>query len=112
MIIQSERVWLSGSFFPAHITVEHGQILDIRLGLTTHADHDFGPRRIVPGFIDMHTHGGWNYDTNEDDATGLCRWAACLPQAALPTSITVWWLIQARWGGDTILPNGNFARSG
>lgn len=73
MIIQSERVWLYGSFFPAHITVENGKIHDINVGLIANADYDFGQRRIVPGFIDMHAHGGWNYDTNEDDAAGLRR---------------------------------------
>ena len=92
MIIQSERVWLYGSFFPAHITVEKGKIVDITVGLTSHADHDYGQRRIVPGFIDMHAHGGWNYDTNEDDAEGLRRWASRLPEegvtAFCPTTVT------------------------
>ncbi|MDM2842484.1 N-acetylglucosamine-6-phosphate deacetylase [Citrobacter portucalensis] len=92
MIIQSERVWLYGRFFPAHITVENGKIFDINIGLITDAEYDFGQRRIVPGFIDMHTHGGWNYDTNEDDAVGLHRWASRLPQegvtAFCPTTVT------------------------
>lgn len=92
MIIQSERVWLYGSFFPAHITVENGQIIDISLGLIADVDYDYGLRRIVPGFIDMHAHGGWNYDTNEDDAEGLHRWASHLPEegvtAFCPTTVT------------------------
>ncbi|HGY3718536.1 TPA: N-acetylglucosamine-6-phosphate deacetylase [Citrobacter gillenii] len=92
MIIQSERVWLYGSFFPAHITVENGKIHDINVGLIANADYDFGQRRIVPGFIDMHAHGGWNYDTNEDDAAGLRRWISHLPQegvtAFCPTTVT------------------------
>lgn len=92
MIIQSERVWLFGSFFPAHITVKNGQIFDINIGLIANADYDYGQRRIVPGFIDMHAHGGWNYDTNEDDAEGLRRWASHLPQegvtAFCPTTVT------------------------
>lgn len=92
MIIQSERVWLYGGFFPAHITVEDGKILDIKVGLIAGADHDYGQRRIVPGFIDMHAHGGWNYDTNEDDPAGLRRWASHLPEegvtAFCPTTVT------------------------
>ncbi|EPB5227590.1 N-acetylglucosamine-6-phosphate deacetylase [Citrobacter freundii] len=92
MIIQSERVGLYGSFFPAHITVANGKIIDINVGLIADADYDFGLRRIVPGFIDMHAHGGWNYDTNEDDAAGLRRWLSHLPQegvtAFCPTTVT------------------------
>lgn len=92
MIIQSERVWLYGSFFPAHITIENERILDVKMGLILNADYDYGQRRIVPGFIDMHAHGGWNYDTNEDDAAGLRRWASHLPQegvtAFCPTTVT------------------------
>ncbi len=92
MIIQSERVWLSGGFYPANITVEEGRISNIAIGLTHHAAHDFGSRRIIPGLIDSHAHGGWNYDTNENDPEGLRRWAVNLPAegvtAFCPTTVT------------------------
>lgn len=35
-------------FFPAHITVANGKIIDINVGLIADADYDFGLRRIVP----------------------------------------------------------------
>lgn len=92
MVIQSERVWLFGGFYPAHITVEEGQISHIAMGLSGDATHDFGQRRIIPGLIDSHTHGGWDYDANENDPEGLRRWAARLPAegvtAFCPTTVT------------------------
>ena len=92
MVIQSERVWLYGSFFPAHIIVANGRILDIKMGLIPDVDYDYGQRRIVPGFIDIHAHGGWNYDSNENDPAGLRRWASNWPRegvtAFCPTTVT------------------------
>ncbi|MGK9173694.1 N-acetylglucosamine-6-phosphate deacetylase [Yokenella regensburgei] len=92
MIIQSARVWLSGGFYPAHIIVEDGRITHIATGFVDNATHDFGTRRIIPGLIDSHAHGGWDYDTNEDDPQGLRRWAKHLPAegvtAFCPTTVT------------------------
>lgn len=92
MVIQSERVWLFGGFYPAHIAVEEGRISHIALGLADNATYDFGKRRIIPGLIDSHAHGGWDYDTNENDPQGLRRWAANLPAegvtAFCPTTVT------------------------
>lgn len=92
MVIQSERVWLFGGFYPAHIAVEEGRISHIALGLSDNATYDFGKRRIIPGLIDSHAHGGWDYDTNENDPQGLRRWAANLPAegvtAFCPTTVT------------------------
>lgn len=92
MIIQSERVWLSGGFYPAYITIEGGSISDIKAGQSASPTYDFGKRRIIPGLIDSHAHGGWDYDTNENDPDGLRRWAARLPAegvtAFCPTTVT------------------------
>jgi N-acetylglucosamine-6-phosphate deacetylase len=79
MIIQSERVWLSGGFYPATIHIENGRISNVAMGLSDNANFDFAKRRIIPGLIDSHAHGGWDYDTNENNPEGLRRWAANLP---------------------------------
>lgn len=92
MKIQSQRVWLAGGFYPAQITFENGMICDITPGINSHADYDYGSRRIIPGLIDTHTHGAWNFDSNENDPEGLRRWASRLPAegvtAFCPTTVT------------------------
>ncbi|ECM9761894.1 amidohydrolase family protein, partial [Salmonella enterica subsp. enterica serovar Typhimurium] len=92
MKIQSERVWLAGGFYPAQLTLENGVISDITLGLSPNVDQDYGSRRIIPGLIDTHAHGAWDYDTNEDDPEGLRRWTYRLPEegvtAFCPTTVT------------------------
>ncbi len=92
MKIQSERVWLAGGFYPAQLTLENGVISDITLGLSPNVDQDYGSRRIIPGLIDTHAHGAWDYDTNEDDPERLRRWTYRLPEegvtAFCPTTVT------------------------
>lgn len=75
MIIQSRRVFVAGSFMSAAIVLEEGRIKDIREYGTVPADMDYGEKRIVPGFIDIHCHGAYGYDTNNPDPQGLKKWA-------------------------------------
>ncbi|ADO50532.1 N-acetylglucosamine-6-phosphate deacetylase [[Enterobacter] lignolyticus] len=92
MKIQSERVWAGGGFYPAQITIEDGKICDVTPGTGSDADIDYGARRLIPGLIDTHAHGAWDYDANENDPDGLRRWAASLPAegvtAFCPTTVT------------------------
>ena len=47
---------------------------------------------IVPGFIDIHTHGAYGFDTNDANEEGLRNWMKNIPQEGvtgiLPTTIT------------------------
>ncbi len=93
MIIQSERVWFADSFSPAQIEIEDGRIVRINKYNEATPDTDYGTRRIVPGFIDIHTHGAYDFDTNDGDEAGLRNWAAKLPAdegvtSFCPTTIT------------------------
>ncbi len=49
-------------------------------------------RRIVPGFIDIHCHGAYGYDTNYAEPEGLKKWAKGIPSEGvtgfLSTTIT------------------------
>ena len=65
MVIQSRRVWISGQFLEAALKVEDGKIVQIYPYGTVEADVDYGTKRIVPGFIDVHTHGAYGFDTND-----------------------------------------------
>ena len=55
MVLQSRRVWLAGQFVPAQLEVADGKIVNVYPFGTKTADVDYGNKRIVPGFIDVHT---------------------------------------------------------
>lgn len=92
MVIQSERVWLAGQFTAAQLKVENGRIIGIYPAGTQAIDEDFGTDRILPGFIDIHTHGSYGYDTNDGTPEGLRDWMKRIPEegvtAILPTTVT------------------------
>lgn len=75
MRIQSKRVWVYGIFLPLSLEIENGKIISAEEYGSIHADADFGDRRIVPGFIDVHCHGAYGFDTNDANPEGLKKWA-------------------------------------
>ncbi len=92
MIIQSKRVWILGQFIEAQIEVENGKIQNIFKYGTKPVDEDYGEKRIVPGFIDIHTHGAYGWDTNDATEDGLRHWMKNIPEEGVtgicPTTIT------------------------
>ena len=74
MIIQSKKVWIADQFFPAQIEMEDGKILNVLPYGSKEADVDYGDKRIVPGFLDIHCHGAFEFDTNDANEEGLRRW--------------------------------------
>ena len=64
---------------PADIETENGKIAVIRTYGEREADADYGEKRIVPGFIDLHTHGSYGYDTNDGTPEGLKDWMRRIP---------------------------------
>lgn len=92
MILQSRRVWIAGQFIPAQIAVENGKIVRIYGYEELDADVDYENLRLVPGFIDVHTHGAYGFDTNDGQPEGLRDWMKRIPEegvtAILPTTVT------------------------
>lgn len=92
MIIQSKKVWIAGQFIAAQLMVENGKIINIFPYGTKDADADYDSRRIVPGFIDIHTHGAYGFDTNDAEEEGLRHWMEHIPEEGvtgiLPTTVT------------------------
>lgn len=74
MIIQSKKVWIADQFFPAQIEMEGEKIKNIYDYGTKEVDIDYGSKRIVPGFIDIHCHGAYTFDTNDAHEEGLRNW--------------------------------------
>ena len=75
MIIQSKKVWIADQFIPASIEMAEGKITSIGSYGSKKADVDYGDKRIVPGFIDVHCHGAYTFDTNDTHPEGLRNWA-------------------------------------
>lgn len=92
MIIESSRVWVAGQFTPLQIEIENGTIKGIYPAGTKTCDKNYGTMRVVPGFIDIHTHGAYGYDTNDGTSEGLREWARRIPEEGvtsyLPTTVT------------------------
>lgn len=92
MIVQSKKVWISGQFTPAQIEIENQKIKAIYPYGTKTVDQDYGCNRIVPGFIDIHCHGAYGFDTNDANADGLRNWLKHIPSEGVtglcPTTIT------------------------
>lgn len=92
MIIQSRRVWILDTFMECQIEMEDGKIKAILPYNCKEADEDYEDLRILPGFIDIHTHGAYGWDTNDATPDGLRRWVKNIVKegvtSLLPTTIT------------------------
>lgn len=97
MIIAGKHVWIADRFMPAKIYVEDGVICRVSSysyedNGAEKIDQDFGDNYIYPGFIDIHTHGSYGYDTNDGEPEGLRNWVKNVTEegvtAILPTTVT------------------------
>ncbi|NLZ55865.1 MAG: N-acetylglucosamine-6-phosphate deacetylase [Clostridiaceae bacterium] len=120
MIIRSRRVWISNRFVPAALEVAGTKINRVlpydfsdsadtpSPGKAVGTDEatlpgevacsanpeaiDLGSLRLVPGFIDIHTHGAYGENLMYAGEDGIARWQAALPSegvtAFLPTTDT------------------------
>lgn len=75
MIIQSKKVWIADQFTPAQLELEDGIIKEIYPYNEKEVTKDYGDLKILPGFIDIHCHGAYGFDTNDADPEGLRKWA-------------------------------------
>ncbi len=75
MIIQSKKVWFADQFVEAQIEVKDGKIVNVYEYGAKPVDEDYGSNWILPGFIDIHCHGAYGFDTNDAEEEGLRYWA-------------------------------------
>ena len=91
MRIKSSRIYIYGDLVRAVIEWENGKITRI-LPYDTEADEDYGDLRILPGFIDIHCHGAYGFDTNYGEEEGLRKWTEGIPSEGvtgfLATTVT------------------------
>lgn len=93
MLIRSSRVWTANQFLPAIIETKGEKIVRIYpYDENVKVDYDFKDKRIIPGFIDVHTHGAVEFDTNDANIEGMRAWTKYLPSegvvAFCPTTVT------------------------
>ncbi|MBC5688544.1 N-acetylglucosamine-6-phosphate deacetylase [Mediterraneibacter sp. NSJ-55] len=92
MIIQSKKVWMADQFVAAQIEMKDGKITNLYEYGKYPVDYDYGNDRILPGFIDVHCHGAYGFDTNDAQEEGLRYWVKNIVSegvtALLPTTIT------------------------
>ncbi|EKY28734.1 putative N-acetylglucosamine-6-phosphate deacetylase [Clostridium celatum DSM 1785] len=92
MLIQSKNVWIADQFISAQIEIDDSKITNIYKYNEKDGAYDYGNRKIVPGFIDIHCHGAYGFDTNDANDEGLRNWTKKIPNegvtALLATTIT------------------------
>lgn len=92
MIIQSKNVWIGNKFMPCQIEIEKEKIAAIHKYNSKNVDKDYGERKIIPGIIDIHIHGGFGIDTNDASEEDMRKLQIGLAAEGvtgfLPTTIT------------------------
>ena len=80
--------YVSGAF-----QTENGRFFAILPGLLTGEGVDLGGAKVLPGLVDIHTHGAVGHDVSDGDADGLTLMAQYLAShgvtSFLPTSVTL-----------------------
>ena len=92
MLIQSKKVWIADQFIPAQIEIDDNKISNIYPYNEKDDFIDYEDKRIIPGFIDIHCHGAYGFDTNDANMQGLRNWTKRIASegvtSILPTTIT------------------------
>lgn len=79
MIIQSTHVWIEETFLKKQLQIEEGKIVAINNYNEKEVDIDYGDLWILPGFIDIHTHGWCGCDANHPTLQTMEKWQKHLP---------------------------------
>jgi len=88
MVIQSKRVWYNEKWVPLQIVIKEDKIVQLNPYGLDKVDYDYGNNRIIPGMIDIHTHG-----YNGKDFLSTCtkewllEWLAYLPKEGVTSLV-------------------------
>lgn len=78
MKIRSNKVWVDEKLQPKVVEIKDNKIVNV-LDYDSEFDQDYGDNLILPGFIDIHTHGYAGVNANRPTIEGLDMWANNLP---------------------------------
>jgi len=92
MIFQNARIFTPEGFVRGGFTVENGRFGELFSGERAGA-LDLGGALVIPGLVDVHTHGAMGADFSDGDAEGLERMGRYLASRGVtsfaPTSMTL-----------------------
>ena len=76
MLFKNASLFLDGRFVPGAFRVEDGRFAAIYGTDPAEDGIDLGGAKVIPGLIDVHSHGNSGADFSDGDYDGLCRMAA------------------------------------
>jgi N-acetylglucosamine-6-phosphate deacetylase len=84
MRIASKNVWYKEEFIPATIEIEKNKIVDIKEGIYN-PDVNYDNAHIIPGMIDVHTHGYGGGDASDGNPDTIRNWVKYYPKEGVTT---------------------------
>lgn len=93
MLFSNAIVYIDGHFQHRSFRVENGRFVEICDAVTSEDGVDLENRYVIPGLVDIHTHGNSGADFSDGDYVGLVRMARYLAANGVtsfaPTSMTL-----------------------
>ncbi len=84
MLIYSNNVWINEKFISATLEIDEGKIKSISYEKKPNAK-DYGNNHIIPGMIDIHTHGYGGGSSTDGDPEVIRRWVKYYPKEGVTT---------------------------